>query len=516
MTLPPEASNAPEHWSPARLSEIAEVRLGRQRSPDRATGVSPCPYLRAANLTWRGFDLTDIKVMDFSPDERRTFRLEPGDILLNEASGSPSEVGKAAVWSGQIPLVCFQNTLIRVRAPECLVPFLLWRFQHDALLGHFAAASRGVGIHHLGAAALQDWEVSLPPLGEQLRIVASLKAHFTRLDEAEAALERAEATLESLRASILQAAVEGRLVPTEAELARRERRSYEPATVLLDRILAERRKRWEASGRRGKYEAPVLPDTSSLPDLPEGWAIAPLGAIAEVEGGIAKSPDRVERKGLRPVAYLRVANVQRGYLDLNEVKLIYATEAEIAALGLQPGDVLLNEGGDRDKLGRGWIWRGEIGECIHQNHVFRARLCGNELAPQFVSWYANTAGIGYFTREGRQTTNLASISLSTLRALPVALPPAAEQRRIVEEVERRTAEAGSVGEALAGASVRVRALRSSILRLAFSGGLVDPEPSDGPASALLERIRAERAREGAAAGRKSIGRRVRRPRSKTA
>ncbi len=88
--------------------------------------------------------------------------------------------------------------------------------------------------------------------------------------------------------------------------------------------------------------------------------------------------------------YLRVANVQRGYLDLSEMKEIEATEDEIADLQLREGDVLFNEGGDRDKLGRGWVWRGELPECIHQNHVFRARLHAGVADPKFVSWYGNS------------------------------------------------------------------------------------------------------------------------------
>ena len=133
---------------------------------------------------------------------------------------------------------------------------------------------------------------------------------------------------------------------------------------------------------------------------------------------------------------VRVANVQRGYLDLEQVKLIDAPEADIEALRLQRGDILFNEGGDRDKLGRGWIWEGQLAECIHQNHVFRARPLTSELSGKLLSWWGNTFGRRYFEREGKQTTNLASINLTKLTAFPVPIPPAAEQMRIVQEIER--------------------------------------------------------------------------------
>jgi type I restriction enzyme S subunit len=188
-----------------------------------------------------------------------------------------------------------------------------------------------------------------------------------------------------------------------------------------------------------------------------------------------------------------VANVQRGFLNLTEVKTIAATEAEIRDLQLVPGDVLFNEGGDRDKLGRGWIWEGQISECIHQNHVFRARIKGEAIEPKLLSWYANTAGQEYFQNEGKQTTNLASINMTKLAAFPVPVPPPAEQKRIVPEVERRLSLLDAMGSSVEHGLQRAERLRQSILKRAFEGRLVPQDPNDEPASALLERIHNERA-----------------------
>src|SRR5207237_1118994 len=124
--------------------------------------------------------------------------------------------------------------------------------------------------------------------------------------------------------------------------------------------------------------------------VPEHWRWTRLSEIAEIVGGVTKDAKREARSGLVEVPYLRVANVQRGYLDLTNVKTVRVTVEEVEALRLRKGDLLFNEGGDRDKLGRGWIWSGEIDPCIHQNHVFRARLLDADLDPRFVSWYANT------------------------------------------------------------------------------------------------------------------------------
>jgi type I restriction enzyme, S subunit len=132
-------------------------------------------YLRAANVGWDGLILDDVKLMNFTDAEMALFRLEPGDLLLNEASGSPREVGKPAIWRGEIENCAFQNTLLRVR-PHHMADsqYLSHFFRYEAANGAFARGSRGVGIHHLGRDALARWPVPLPPLDEQRRIAAIL------------------------------------------------------------------------------------------------------------------------------------------------------------------------------------------------------------------------------------------------------------------------------------------------------------------------------------------------------
>ncbi len=353
-------------------------------------------------------------------------------------------------------------------------------------------ASAGIGRPNLNAKNLARIALPLPPLPEQQRIVEAIESYFTRLDDAVATLERVQRNLTRYRSSVLKAAVEGRLVPIEAELAGAKGREYEPASVLLERILAERRRRWEASGKKGMYAEPLAPDPTELPALPEGWCWTTVDAIAEVKGGITKNQKRTSPEPMREVPYLRVANVQRGHLELSKVVTIPATEAEIDELRLLRGDVLFNEGGDRDKLGRGWIWKGEIAECIHQNHVFRARLLMPDVVPEFLSWYGNTEGQRYFFAEGKQTTNLASINMTKLRSLPVPLPPAAEQRRIFLAIDDALSLMDAAGQTTAAAGRRCARLRQAILKWAFEGRLADQDPDDEPASVLLARIKAER------------------------
>ena len=241
-------------------------------------------------------------------------------------------------------------------------------------------------------------------------------------------------------------------------------------------------------------------DTGVLPPLPKGWVWIHLSAIAELKGGITKGQKRKSQDILSSVPYLRVANVQRGYLDLAEIKQIEATEDEIKELRLLPGDILFNEGGDRDKLGRGWIWRGEISECIHQNHVFRARLYVPELQPKLISWYGNSFGQRYFISEGKQTTNLASINLTKLGALPIPLPPINEQHRIVAEIETQFTRLDAVVTAFKRVQANLKRYRASVLQAACTGRLVPTEAelaraegrSYESADQLLQRILQER------------------------
>jgi type I restriction enzyme S subunit len=173
---------------------------------------------------------------------------------------------------------------------------------------------------------------------------------------------------------------------------------------------------------------------TALFPIPDSWVWTTLGEIADVVGGVTKDSKKQSDPRLPAVPYLRVANVQRGYLDLSNVTEIRVPESTAARLRLQPGDVLLNEGGDRDKLGRGWVWQGQIPNCIHQNHVFRARLT-ETLQPKLLAWYTNGLARDWFDQNASQSVNLASISLSTIRRLPVPLPPAGEQHRIAATLE---------------------------------------------------------------------------------
>lgn len=203
------AADSFEEWP---LGQVAKVQLGRQRSPKNHVGPNMRWYLRAANVTWTGLNFDDIKEMNFEPAEFERFRLVPGDIVLSEASGSPGEVGKPAIWRGEMRDCAIQNTLLRVRSEGPLPEYLLLVFRGAALTGEFARASRGVGIHHLGAKALIEWRVRVPPPDVQQEIVKEAERLLSIIDVLEAELSAARARSGTLRRSILSSAFTGELV----------------------------------------------------------------------------------------------------------------------------------------------------------------------------------------------------------------------------------------------------------------------------------------------------------------
>ena len=196
-----------------------------------------------------------------------------------------------------------------------------------------------------------------------------------------------------------------------------------------------------------------------------------LSDIAQIIGGITKGRDLSGTETIE-LPYLRVANVQNGYLDLSEIKTIKLRVDEKERYLLKPGDVLYTEGGDRDKLGRGTVWRGEIKDCVHQNHVFKARVDQSKAIPEYVAfWSMSTPARNYFYQKGKQSVNLASINKTVLAALTLPLPALEKQREIINHIESRLSVCDSIEQTVDTALQQAEAMRQSILTQAFGGAL---------------------------------------------
>lgn len=428
-------SELPAGWTWTTIGEVADVQLGRQRSPKNHSGSHMRPYLRSANVTWAGIDVTDVKEMNFEPSEALTFELQAGDLLLNEASGSPNEVGKPAIWQGEVEGCCFQNTLLRVRSRGPATAYLYWYCRAAALGGEFGKAGRGVNIRHLGKRGLTSFSIPLPPAEEQHRIIAAIDAYSTSLDFAESAVFAAQSRLRALERSIIT-------------------------------------------------------ESSATLDPPSHWESVTVAEAGDVKLGLQRSPKRHSGPNMRP--YLRVANVFEGRIDDSDVMSMDISEAEWERYQLQHGDVLLNEGQTPELLGRPAIYRGSPPNVAFTNSLIRFQA--NEwVDPEWALLvFRSHMHNRRFMRESQITTNIAYLAAGRFKTVEFPLPPLQEQRLRVAAARARLEACARLRSEVQFAAKRTRTLRRSILAAAFSGKLASQDPDDEPASVLLERIRAER------------------------
>ncbi len=230
--------------------------------------------------------------------------------------------------------------------------------------------------------------------------------------------------------------------------------------------------------RQKRQEAGIFADrlvSSLFHDMFERWLVMPpsemhtLGEpeMAHLASGVTKGR-RFNGQRTVVVPYIRVANVQDGFLDLSEIKSIEALPSDVEALRLQHDDILMTEGGDFDKLGRGAMWRADVPDCIHQNHVFRVRCNRQNLLPVYFATYIRTPiARAYFLRCAKKTSNLASMNMTQLRATPIACPPVQLQARFAKDVETINALRGRQDASTRDAD----AMFHSLVHRAFEGGL---------------------------------------------
>lgn len=495
------APSLPQGWEWTKLGAVVLSFKNGIYKPEEFYG-SGTPCLRMYNIEGGSIVWRDIKLMRLTKKEEEEYGLEPGDILINRVN-SWELVGKAAcIPTGLGPLV-FESKNIRIRLiREVAEPkFVSYFLQTDTARRQIELSlKQTVGMATVSQSNIAEWELPLPPLAEQLRIVEAIETELTRLDAGVASLKAARAKLRRYRASVLKAACEGRLVAQDP--------SDEPASALLGRILAERRERWAADlSARGKdpakarYEEPVTPDAEGLPELPAGWMWASLQSLCStLTDGDHLPPPKAETG----VPFIVIGNVSRGFLDFTDTRFVLSEYYDSLDSSRKPrsGDILYTVTGS---YGIPILVEKDEPFCV-QRHIAILRPL-NTLDRRYL-WSALASSFVYVQATKRATgTAQKTVSLGVLREFAIPLPPLAEQRRIVAEVERRLSVVAAMEAAVAANLKRAERLRQAILKRAFEGRLVPQYPSDEPASVLLERIRA--ARQEAAASPASNGRRGR-------
>jgi type I restriction enzyme S subunit len=340
--------------------------------------------------------------------------LQPGDLLVSTAN-SKALVGKSCLVD-RPPFECTFGAFVTLLRPTPPVSpaFLAASLRSSRALAYFyTMSSNTTNISNLRVTDLLDFTIPLPPLNEQ-RCIA------TRLSEQIAQVERmrqaAQAQVEAARAL--------------------------PAAFV-----------------RQVFDS----------DEAKVWPAVPLAQVAEISYGITKDPSRTA--GPNQVPYLRVANVQSGWFDLDDVLTLHVDPSEYEKAFLKPGDLLFIEGNSADLVGRCALWEGQLDPCAHQNHVLRARIGEDRQAiPKFIYFYGrSTQGQQYFRAAAKQTTGIATMNSRQLSRLPVPLPPIPQQQQVVSRIESNVAHATSLRTAAEAQLEAVNALSGVLLEQVFGG-----------------------------------------------
>ena len=205
-----------------------------------------------------------------------------------------------------------------------------------------------------------------------------------------------------------------------------------------------------------------------MEQIPIGWKLVCLKRIAEIQGGLTLGKQYEGPLIERP--YLRVGNVQDGHFDLEDVSVIELPADVAPGVELRPGDVLMTEGGDLDKLGRGHVWDGEILGCLHQNHIFAVRCFLHKLKPMFLAYVtAAKYGRDYFEATGKKTTNLACTNATKVGQFPIPLPGLAEQEAICAYLEKRLGEVKATVTGIQSQIATLTAYRKSLIHECVTG-----------------------------------------------
>lgn len=503
-----EALEVSLNWIDVQLAEISEVVTGNTPSTkDKENYGSYLPFIKPPQLLNSVISDSDVSL---SEKGIKTARVLPENSILVSCIGN---LGKTAI--NKVEVASNQQINAIVPSTKLNPKFIFYQTQSTKFLHQLEENSSATTIPIVNKSKFEKLEISLCPINEQNRIVDKIETLFSEVDAGIENLTLAKRQLEQYRQSLLKHAFEGKLTAKwREEYAEKYGKSLPNADELLEQIQTARQdyydqqiadweqavKDWEEQGKEGAkprkpsklYSVTDIDNMENLPTLPDGWRFHRLADIAEVGSGMSVSKNRKVDNPIE-VNYLRVANVQRGYLDLDEIKTMIIDKFTFDRYKLLEGDILFNEGGDRDKLGRGWIWKNEVDNCITQNHVFRASTHIKNIAhSEFISHWGNTFGRDYFERTGKQTTNLASINKTVLSSFPVPYPSIEEQSLIVKLLNEKTSEVDNLVAELELQLKKATLLKTSILHKAFQGKLVPQDPKDPPASELLAQIKAER------------------------
>ncbi len=419
-------------------------------------------FLRVGNLDHGSIslDLQDIqRVTPPSGAEGSRTRVKPDDILISITA----DVGMVGIVPPGFEEAYINQHVALARPIDGVHPaYIAWYLASPSAQRQFRDLQRGATKVGLGLDDIRAVDVPLPSTNEQRRIVAEIEQQFTRLEAGVTALRQVQAKLKRYRAAVLKAACEGRLVPTEAELARQEGRPYEPASELLARILTERRRNWQG---RGKYKEPV--GVFALSQLPEGWTMASVEQLltAPLCNGVSvKGSDNPP--GIRA---LRLSAMSDSGFDYSKARYLPLAESDIEDLWICAGDFFMSRGnGSLHLVGRGTSAQEAPEPTIFPDTMIRLRFANmiKDSGWLTILWPARIIR-EQIEKNVKTTAGIYKISQPQVERLTVPLPPLVEQTRIVAEAGRQLSGVDELEAIIAINLQRAARLQQAILLRAF-------------------------------------------------
>jgi type I restriction enzyme, S subunit len=417
-------SQLPTGWIETPLGGIAETQLGKMLSKKSKTGVGSRPYLRNKNVQWGRFDLTDVAEMDFTDGEFEKFRLRPGDLLVCEGG----EVGRAAVWRGQIDNCTYQKAIHRVRPVDgVLADYLRYVLEYLANTHALEPHITGSTIKHLPQEDLRILLVPLAPTNEQRRIVGAIEEQLSRLDAAELSLLQAKQKLARFRDS-----------------------------VRLSLLV-------------GDWQYKTLGEISSV--ITKGTTPTSVGFKYADDGVLFV---KAESLACGIVRHERCARIDG---DADEA---------LRRSRLEKNDVLITIAGT---LGRIGLVR-DVDLPANTNQAVALARLQDPLTARFVVEWLQSPTARAFLRTGGRGVGLQNLNLKQIAAVPIPTLPRDEQHRILAELERQLSIIDAMEVSIDSVLKRSATLRRAILEQAFTGRLLQQDPTDEHASVLLDRITA--------------------------
>lgn len=512
----------PQNWAFERLGNICEIVRGvtfpsSKKQTSRVSGAVAC--LRTSNVQAE-IDWDDLIFIDAEFVGREDQWVQKGDTMISMAN-SYELVGKVALVRDVKERATFGGFIAAVR-PHVLEPDYLYLVLRSPYMQARmrVTASQTTNIANISLGGMRPIPTPIPPKEEQSRIVAKVDELMALCDKLEAQQQARRKLQNALRQSTLQAVASAtnprELQTTWARLAENFGRLFHvpedvdelvaalknmavrgllslpsTSTSPVDEVVADcdnLRDQYIDSGLMRRQKLISVAESEVV--YPEHWVIAPFDKVAVVIGGVTKGRD-LRGRDVVTCPYLAVANVQRGFFKLDTLKTIQIEKKELSKYLVKEGDLLITEGGDWDKVGRTAIWQGGVEDCLHQNHVFKARVPSSALLNEWVELVFNS-GVGrdYFAGASKQTTNLASINMKQLRSFPMPIPPLDEQQAVLAKLDALMKQSFVWREQLERKQ-RLASLLADATVAAFTGIAIEQEdePMKAPQTELIAPLR---------------------------